>query len=120
MIKSMERDARTPVYDFASHDLFVKACMTALKPAVKRVQVLKRGIVYCATIRESLHLPNRPACWVVDADLPEVCKFAVTVERTRSCGGPTCMCEQADTNGAAACGDRVGAVGSHTLGVTCL
>lgn len=66
--------------------------------ALQRVQVIKRGVLYCAQLFEPWTTPDGLECWTVLSDFPESARFTVACRKVRLCGGEGCECEIADGN----------------------
>lgn len=60
----------------------------------RRVQVLKRGVVYCAKIISPFSSANFPDCWIVETTTPEVARLVVSCRNTRLC--VKCVCVDDD------------------------
>jgi hypothetical protein len=83
-------------YTFAMHASFCVAEANAGRMASGRhVQVLKKGVNYCARIANLWTAPGGVDCWTVETLIPELARFTVPVKQVRLCAGPGCMCEAA-------------------------
>lgn len=61
-----------------------------------RVQVLKRGVTYCGTLRDKWTAPNGLQCWSVDTTTPEFVSFTVPCRNVVLCPDDGfCTCRKA-------------------------
>ena len=60
----------------------------------QRVQVMKRGILYCAELVDGWVSPDGVQCWTVETTYPERVRFTVPVKQVRACGDARCACSE--------------------------
>lgn len=59
----------------------------------QRVQILRRGVVYCARLCEPWTTPTGVDCWTVETTSPERARCTVPCKLVRVCGQADCACE---------------------------
>lgn len=79
-----------------THEMHWQACIAAAEQnrilARKRVQVIKKTVVYCAEIVWAYTTPDGLDCWTVESDLPERARFTVACKNVRECPADVCAC----------------------------
>lgn len=80
-------------YTHADH---MRRCIEAAKHghvlARQHVQVMRRGVLYCAQICNIWTTPDGADCWTVETSYPEHARFTVPVKQVRLCGDAGCIC----------------------------
>lgn len=97
-----------------------QAAQEGLVLACQPVQIVRRGVVYCACIREPWTTPTGLDCWTVETVAPESCRMTIPVKQVRECGGQDCVCIQARREAPRRQAQRAAALASGSEGVTCL
>lgn len=98
MIAVLQSPAVTPGYSHLDHSERCRAAAQEGKTLVQRVQVLRRGVVYCADIKSPYSVPRGPDCWTVNAFYPERARLTVTCSRVIPCDPESCACVSFDPN----------------------
>lgn len=89
--------------------------------ARQHVQVMKRGILYCAQLCSAWTTPDGADCWTVETTYPEQARFTVPVKQVRLCGDARCICVDAQDAPCAAQAERAAqGVSGVSEGVRCL
>ena len=60
-------------------------------PSRRPVQVMRRGVPYCAQLVEPWTTPSGIDCWTVESIYPEQLRMTVPVKMVRACGD-ACTC----------------------------
>ena len=82
----------TPGYSHAEHSARCRDAAQEGKTLVQRVQVMRRGVVYCASIKNAYSVPKGPDCWTVNASYPESVRLTVACSRVIPCSPESCAC----------------------------
>lgn len=88
----------------------------------QHVQVMRRGVLYCAQICAAWTTPDGIDCWTVETTYPEAARFTVPVKQVRLCGDASCICvEEAPATPAATASEaRRKGGGGASEGLKCL
>ena len=95
-----------------THAAHYERCVAAAKLGQvithQHVQVLKKGVHYCARILSSWTTADGLDCWTVESISPEIAHFTVPCKQVRLCGDARCSClEGAAAEGAPLAGERL-------------
>lgn len=105
-----------------THEDHAKRCTQAARCGVvlsrQPVQIMRRGVHYCAVICNAWSTPDGQDFWTVETSHPEVARYTVPVKQVRLCGGAGCGCsEVTGSEGAPLAGEGPN---RGPEGVTCL
>ncbi|AOV01564.1 hypothetical protein BI380_09465 [Delftia tsuruhatensis] len=83
----------------------------------QHVQIMRRGVLYCAQICNAWTTPDGQDLWTVETSFPEAARFTVPCRQVRLCEPCSCAAEGTGAEGAPLAGEgpRRG-----PEGVTCL
>lgn len=81
-----------PDYTHAAHAIACYAASESLQVLHQHVLAKRRGVVYCATIKQPYSVPNGPDCWTLDTLWPERGRMTVPCRNVIACPRASCSC----------------------------
>lgn len=64
----------------------------------QHVQVMRRGVLYCAQLVNAWTTPDGVDCWTVETSHPEIARFTVPCRQVRLCAD-RCVCDAGRADG---------------------